>query len=129
LRNNKPNNKFKQTLIDAKIPSKYVEIITFLIKILRNGVKPETVYELYREMSSKDIRTDILVEWIRVMGISDPMVSGLLKYRPSTNGRDVMKDGFRGEEIGKEIIKREAEKYVQFVNGLKENKVIRYSNF
>jgi hypothetical protein len=129
LRNNKPTDKFKDTLIDAKIPGKYVEIITFLIKILRDGVKPETVYELYREMSSKDIRPDILSEWIRVMGITDPMVSGLLTYRPSTNGRDVMRDGFKGEEIGREIARREGEKYVEFVKKLDENKIIKFNDF
>jgi tRNA nucleotidyltransferase/poly(A) polymerase len=129
LKNNKPNDKFKETLIEAKIPSRYVEMIAFLIRILRDGVKPETVYELYREMSSKDIRTDILAEWIRVMGITDPMVEGLLKYRPTTNGRDVMRDGFKGEEIGKEISRREGEKYVELVKSLNENKIIRFGDF
>ena len=129
LRNNNPNDKFKDTLIDAKIPGKYVEIISFLIKILRHGVNPGNVYELYREMSSKDIRSDILAEWIRVMGITDPMVSGLLKYRPSTNGRDVMQDGFKGEAVGREIARREGEKYVELVKGLKENRITRYSEY
>jgi tRNA nucleotidyltransferase/poly(A) polymerase len=129
LKNNKPNDKFKDTLVDAKIPSKYVEIIAFLIKILRDGVKPDTVYDLYREMSSKDIRTDILAEWIRVMGITDPMVSGLLKYRPTTNGREVMADGFKGEEIGREIARREGVKYVELVKKLDENRIIRFGDF
>ena len=129
LKNNKPNDKFKDTLIDAKIPGKYVEMIAFLIKILRDGVKQETVYELYREMSSKDIRTDVLAEWIRVMGITDPMVSGLLTYRPSTNGRFVMKDGFKGVDIGREISRREGEIYLELVNKLDENIIIRYSDF
>ena len=129
LKNNKPTDKFKDTLIDAKIPGRYVEMIAFLIKVLREGVKPETVYDIYREMSSKDIRTDILAEWIRVMGITDPMVEGLLKYRPTTNGRDVMRDGFKGEEIGKEISRREGEKYLELVKGMNESKIIRFSDF
>lgn len=129
LKNNKPNDKFKETLIDAKIHGRYVEIIAFLIKILRDGVKPENVYDLYREMSSKDIRMDILAEWIRVMGITDPMVSGLLKYRPTTNGKDVMSVGFRGEDIGKEIARREGEKFLELVKNLNESRVVRYSEY
>ena len=96
---------------------------------MRDGVKPDTVYDLYREMSSKDIRTDILAEWIRVMGITDPMVSGLLKYRPTTNGREVMADGFKGEEIGREIARREGVKYVELVKKLDENRIIRFGDF
>ena len=129
LRNNKPNDKFKDTLIEAKIPSRYVEITAFLIRLLREGVKPENVYEIYREMSSKDIRDDIVAEWIRVMGITDPMVSALLKYTPSTNGRDVMSVGFRGEDIGKEIARREGEKFLELVKSLNESRVVRYSEY
>ena len=130
LRNNKPTEEFKQTLIDAKIPGRYVEMATFMIRILRYGVKAEDVYEYYREMSSKDIRTDVIADWIKVMGISDPMVIGLLKYHPVITGPDVMKDGFKGPEIGLEIKKREAKRYLDMVNGVKEDvKIVRYSDF
>jgi tRNA nucleotidyltransferase/poly(A) polymerase len=130
LRNNKPTDKFKETLVDAKIPRVHVEVIAFLIKILRDGVKKENVYEYYREMSSKEIRTDTLAEWIRVMGISDPMVVGLLKYHPATSGHDVMKDGFKGPEIGEEIIRREGERYINMIKGINERiKIIKFDDF
>lgn len=130
LRKNDPDDSFKQTLIDAKIPGKYVEIIAFLIKILISGVNPDNVYELYREMSSKEIRKDIIREWIKVMGISDPMVNGLLKYQPTTTGHDVMTDGFKGAGIGEEIRRREGIRYTNMVKGVRENiNIIKFNNF
>lgn len=129
LRNNIPNEEFKQILIDAKIPGKYVDIIIFLIKILRHGVNPSNVYEVYREMKSKEVRPDVLEEWVNVMSISDPMVRAFLKYSPSTSGKDVMKDGFRKEEIGEEIKRREGEKFKNLVDSMNERKIIKYSDF
>jgi tRNA nucleotidyltransferase/poly(A) polymerase len=130
LRNNIPNDEFKKTLIDAKIPGNYVEIIAFLIKILRDGVRQDNVYEIYREMSSKNIRKDILAEWIRVMGISDDMVIGLLKYQPTTTGHEVMKDGFKGGQIGEEIKRREGIKYINMIRGVNEkNNILKFNQF
>ena len=130
LRNNRPTIEFKKTLVDAKIPNDYVEIISFLIKILRDGVTQDTVYEIYREMSSKNIRKDIIAEWIRVMGISDDMVIGLLKYQPTTTGHEVMKDGFKGGQIGEEIKRREGIKYINMIKGVNEkNNILKFNQF
>ena len=129
LRSNRPDEKFLDTLVEAKIPTKYVEEIMFLMKILRNGVRVENVYEMYREMSAKDIGKDVIEEWIRVMGITDPMVTGFLKYTPSTTGKEVMTDGFKGAAIGEEIRKREGEKFSNMVKGIRESKVLKYNEF
>lgn len=129
LRNNKPNDKFIDTLVEAKIPGNFVKIISFLIKIFRSGVTKETVYELHKEMKSKGVRRDILEDWIRVMGITDSMVTGLLNYTPSTSGKDVTDDGFRGVGIGNEIRRREGEKYYNMVHGVKENKIVKLKDF
>lgn len=129
LKGNIPDNTFKQTLIDAKIPSKYVDMSAFLIKILRDGVGADNVYDLYREASSKGIRRDVIEEWIKVMGIHDPMTKGFINYQPSTNSKDVMKDGFKGAAIGEEIKRREGENYINMIKGIKENKIIKFTEF
>lgn len=119
LKSNVINNKFKETLKDAKIPTEYIDIISILIKILNNGVDIDNVYLLYREIMSKKVRPDILAEWIRVMRINDLNVKALLYYKPTTTGQDVMKDGFKKIEIGQEIKKRESIKFKNLVNSLK----------
>jgi len=130
LRNNHPTEEFKKILIDAKIPNTYVDTIAFLLKIYHDGVNEDTVYDYYREMSSKSIRTDILHEWIRVMGISDDMVLTFLKYHPATSGGDVMKDGFKGAEIGAEIKRREGIRFLNMVKGVNEKiNILKINDF
>jgi len=115
LRQNRVNDEFKQTLVDAKIPTSYVNIISTLIKIFRDGVDENNVYNLYREIKSNGVRLDILREWIKVMRINDKRVIALLKYQPTTTGHDVMKDGFKKEQIGQEISRRESEKFKELI--------------
>jgi len=116
LKSNVVDKNFKDTLIEAKIPGKFVEIISILINILNRGVDADNVYNLYREMKSKDVRQDILVEWIRVMGIYNKNVRALLVYKPTTKGGDVMKDGFTKADIGVEINRRESELFKKLVD-------------
>lgn len=119
LRNNVIDSNFRQTLIDAKIPINYVDIISILIRILKDGVNEDNVYYLYRDIKSKNVRNDILTEWIKVMRINDKKVKALLYYEPTTSGTDVMKDGFKKAEIGEEIRRRESIKFKKLVNDLK----------
>lgn len=129
LRNNTINNQFKNTLIDAKIPTNFVDIISILIDIYKNGVDPKDIFRLYTTIVAKGIRKDIIEEWYRVMNIKDKYAKGLLHYSPSINGKDVMADGFRGAEIGEEKNRRETEKFIELVNGLKESSILRFDEF
>lgn len=115
LRHNVVNDDFKKSLIDAKIPTSYINIISVLIKIFRNGIKVKDVYNTYREVKSNGVRHDILREWIKVMRINDNKVVAFLEYEPSTTGYEVIKDGFKKDEIGKEISRRESEKYKELL--------------
>ena len=115
LRHNVVNDEFKKTLIDAKIPTSYINIISILIKIFRNGIKVNDVYNTYREVKSNGVRHDILSEWVKVMRINDKRVVAFLEYEPSTTGHDVIKDGFKKQEIGKEISRRESDKFTELL--------------
>lgn len=115
LKRNVINNEFKTTLVTAKIPNKFVDIISFLLRLLTTGVNESNIYAVYREFKSKEVRHDILEEWIRVMRIHDKNVIALLTYKPVTSGHDVMKDGFKGSDIGDEISKREGKLFRELV--------------
>jgi len=125
LRKNEITPEFKQILVDSKIPTNFVDIISVLIRLYNNGVTPEDVYELYKEVRNKEVRRDVIEEWINVMGIRDKSVIKFLDYVPTTSGDEVMKDGFRGAGIGNEIRKREAEKFKKL---LKESIIIKKYN-
>jgi len=121
LRDNEVTPQFKRLLIDAKIPTDFVEIISFLINLYKNGVKPEDVYETYKQMKNKEVRMDILQEWVDVMGITDKSVISFLKYEPVTSGGELMSAGFKGAGIGNEMRRREGERFKKM---LKESFII-----
>lgn len=118
LKNNKIDDTFYQTLVNAKIPIDYVKIIGMLVTLLHNSLDPENAYEMYKELKSKGVRNDILREWIRVMGIQDKTIKTLLIYQPTTSGSSVMKDGFKGAQIGEEIRRIETIKFKELLNNL-----------
>jgi hypothetical protein len=126
LKNNVIDTVFKNTLMEAKIPVKYIDTISVLIDILNNGVNPDYVYNLYREIKSKEIDLNIIKDWIKINGIHDPYVLSLLVYIPTTGGDEVMKDGFRKAEIGEEIRRREKEKFIKLAKGIDENYINNY---
>ena len=123
LRDNKITPKFKKILVDSKIPTYFVDIISFLIRIWGKGkIIPDDVYELYKEVRSKNIRTNVLEEWVRVMNITDKSIIQFLNYEPSTSGNDVMDDGFSGIGVGNEIRKRESDKFKEMLKETLDNK-------
>jgi len=120
LRDNEITPEFKQILIDAKIPTDFVEIISILIKIWKDKViDPNDVYELYKEVRNKNVRRDIIEEWMDVMNLTDKSLKTFLRYVPTTPGKEVMDDGFKGANIGHEIRRREAEKFQKMLNSNK----------
>jgi hypothetical protein len=122
LRDNDITPEFKRILINAKIPTDFVEIISILINLYRNGVAPEDAYETFKLIRNKGLRKDILQEWIDVMGITDKSILAMLKYEPVTTGQELMDAGFKGAGIGNEMRKREGERFKEL---LKESRIIK----
>lgn len=126
LRDNDITPEFKQILVDSKIPTHFVDVISVLIKLYNEGVSPEEVYEFDKMTKNKDIRRDIIEEWIDVMGITDKSVTAFLEYDPVTTGKELMADGFRGPGIGIEMRKREGERFKKM---LKESFISSFDKY
>jgi tRNA nucleotidyltransferase (CCA-adding enzyme) len=117
LRNNTVDENFKNTLLTSKIPIKYVDTICVLLKIY-NGVNDQNFYYLHKEMKSKSIDIELIREWVNIMNIEDVNVKAFLEYDSSVTGFDVMNDGFKGQGIGIEILRREREIFNNLVNSI-----------
>ena len=127
LRQNTVDEEFERTLVDAKIPSRFVGIISFLIKLWQKGkVEPDEVYALYREANSKGVRKDILEEWVKATNMTNRSVLKFIDYAPSTSGEEVMSKGIKGAAIGEEIRRIEAEK---FREKLSESVIVSFKEF
>ena len=117
LRNNTIDENFKNTLILSKIPLKYVDTISILIRIYQ-GINEDNFYYIYKDVKSKTIDPNLIREWVDILKIKDKYIKAFLLYKPTVTGIEVLKDGFKGQGVGNEIIRREKLLFNELVNSI-----------
>ena len=122
LYNNEVTPDFIKILVDSKIYNNILNNVIFLLDIYKNNITPENVFSMYGKMKSKNISKDVVEEWLHIMNIDTKNNIKFLEYEPSTSGKDVIEDGFKGVEIGNEISRREK---IKFQKMLKESSIYR----
>ena len=122
LFNNDITTNFIKILVDSKMPNNMLNNILFLIDIYKNEITSDNVFSMYGKMKSKNISKDVVNEWLHIMNIDTKNNIKFLEYVPSTSGKDVILDGFKGVEIGNEISRREK---IKFEKMLKESKMVK----
>lgn len=115
LSNNDITPEFIKILVDSKISNNMLNNVLFLLDI-KNGITSDNVYTMYNKMKSKNISKEMVEEWIYIMDIDTKNNIKFLEYEPSTSGRDVISDGFKGVEIGNEINRIEKIKFEKLLN-------------
>lgn len=125
LYNNEITPNFIKILSDSKMSNNMLNNILFLLDIYNNNITPDNVFSMYNKMKSKNISKEIVREWLHIMNIDTKNNIKFLDYIPTTSGKDVISDGFKGVEIGNEISRREK---INFEKMLKESLTSKKSN-
>jgi tRNA nucleotidyltransferase (CCA-adding enzyme) len=100
----------KKRLNKLTFSNEEVDTVVFLKNLL--DIKPEEIFELYKKYQTTDIDKRTILDWSRLNRLDTRMVKAFLKYKPSTDGRTVMKDfGVKGPDIAQKIREIEAEKF------------------
>ena len=87
-----------------------IDTVVFLKNLL--DIKPEEVFELYKKYQTAGVDKKTIIEWSKLNRLDIGMVKAFLKYKPSTDGRMVMKEfGVKGPDIAQKIREIEAEKF------------------
>jgi len=74
--------------------------------------KAEDVFDLYKERERADIDKNNITVFAKINRLDLKLVRAFLKYKPTTDGREVMKKyGVKGPQIGEKIKELEAEKF------------------
>jgi len=98
-----------------------VREIVFLLRFLQLG---QDVYKLRDRFDVIRMAEETLRTFTNLMGIPSKIVDTFLKYRITTSGEDLMKQGLKGREIGQEKERIEKEKFLKLMN---ESKKVTYS--
>jgi tRNA nucleotidyltransferase/poly(A) polymerase len=122
LRSNEPTLIEKTLTNQFKYTVEEVREIVFLIKFLLLG---EDVYKLRERFDVIRMDTETLKTFGSLMGVPNKIINTFLKYRITTSGEDLMKQGFKGREIGQEKERIEKEKFKKLMK--ESTKRVSYS--
>ena len=98
---------------DYKIESEIATKVIFLLKYL--NLTPESAFDMYKSKLQCHISDETILEWIKVMGITDPVKIKFVDYKPTTSAEGLMKQGFKGKALGEEIKRLELEKFKKMI--------------
>ena len=73
---------------------------------------PSNVFNLHKQFTNSGVDKKVILEFTKINKLDSKMIKAFLKYKPSTNGKDVMKEfGLKGSAISDKINQIEAEKF------------------
>ena len=73
---------------------------------------PANVFDLHKQFSNSGLDKKVILEFTKINRLDSKMIKAFFKYKPSTNGKDVMKEfGVKGQDIALKINQIEAEKF------------------
>ena len=112
----KDNNdlKIKKDLNRMSFTNLEIDCILFLKHFLE--LRPETVFDLHKKYKISGVDKRDVLEYAKINRMDLKMVKAFLKYKPTTNGRDVIKQfGIKGPEVSNKIKEIEAEKFKELI--------------
>jgi len=94
---------------DYKIEGDLAKKIVFLISFL--NFTPEDVFDFYKKKQQSGIKDSTILEWLEVNNIDDKWMIKFIDYKPSVSAEELMKMGFKGSDLGREIKRLEIENF------------------
>jgi tRNA nucleotidyltransferase/poly(A) polymerase len=113
FKNENINSLWNKLVQEYKIESDLAKKVVFLISFL--GFKPDDVFDMYKKKQQSGIEDSTILEWLDVNDISDEWMIKFVDYRPSVSSEELMKQGFKGAELGREIKRLEIEKFKSMI--------------
>lgn len=104
----------KKEMNRATFSGDEVSAVIFL-KSLRD-FKAEDVFDIYKQFTSTKIDKNTIIQFAKINRLDLKLIKAFLKYKPSTDGKEVMqKYGIKGPQVGEKIKELEAEKFKQTI--------------
>jgi tRNA nucleotidyltransferase/poly(A) polymerase len=99
---------------DWKIEIDVARPVIFLIDFLK--LTPENAPDLFKQKMRCHIKDETIQEWIRVKNLKESIFSAFMKYKPSVSAEELMKQGYKGKELGSKIKELESEKFKNYLS-------------
>lgn len=104
----------KKEMNRATFSGDEVSAVVFL-KSLRE-FKAEDVFDIYKQFTATKIDKNVIIQFAKINKLDLKLIKAFLKYKPSTDGKEVMqKYGIKGPQVGEKIKEIEAEKFKETI--------------
>ena len=104
----------KKELNKMSFSNQEIDTIIFFKRFLE--LKPETAFQLSKEWKIAKLDKKLLLEFSKINKLDLKLVKAFFKYKPSTNGGQIMKEfGLKGSAIGDKIKEIETEKFKKLI--------------
>lgn len=104
----------KKEMNRATFSGDEVSAVVFL-KSLRD-FKAEDVFDIYKQFTATKIDKNVIIQFTKINKLDLKLMKAFLKYKPNTDGKEVMqKYGVKGPHVGEKIKELEAEKFKQTI--------------
>lgn len=87
--------------------------VIFLIDLL--DLTPDNVMDLYKKKVVSGVTDDMMSQWLDINEIDEPMFDKFFDYKPSVSAEELMKQGFKGKELGAKIKELETQKFKSMI--------------
>lgn len=110
-----PIEKIERELNKLSWTSEEINRISFLLSLL--SLSEDNVYEIKKKMDTiKFYYLEEITEFAKLSGIDNDLILAFLEYKPSISSKDLMDQGFKGPELGREIKRREGLEFKKILN-------------
>ena len=104
------SNEHKKEMNKLTFTNDEIDACVFLKKIMTFDV--DDVFDLHKHFKNANIDKKDILEFAKIHKLDIKTLKAFFKYKPSTNGKDVMKEfGIKGPDIALKINQIEAEKF------------------
>ena len=104
------SNEHKKEMNKLTFTNDEIDACVFLKKIMTFNV--DDVFDLHKQFKNANIDKKDILEFAKIHKLDIKTLKAFFKYKPSTNGKDVMKEfGVKGPDIALKINQIEAEKF------------------
>jgi tRNA nucleotidyltransferase/poly(A) polymerase len=109
LLKNNDENSLRKILNKMTYTSKEVENVVFLISL--KNLTPYNIMDYYRKKAKISVDEKDILEYTKFNNLDINASKAFIQYKPTTNAKDLMKQGVKGRDLGVAIKKIEAEKF------------------
>ena len=104
------SNEHKKEMNKLTFTNDEIDACVFLKKIMTFNV--DDVFDLHKQFKNANIDKKDILEFAKIHKLDIKTLKAFFKYKPSTNGKDVMKEfGIKGPAVALKINQIEAEKF------------------